>query len=99
MPDKKDIKHIAKLGRLETSEKENEKLEKEFSSILDYFNMIEEIDTSKIKPTFHSVEEFIKEKAIMREDEARPENEDRVNKLIESAPIKKGRYIKVKAVL
>ena len=99
MIDKDQVKHVARLARLGMDEKENEKIQKEISSILDYFKVLEEADTSKTKPTFHSVEEFIDSESIMREDEAVSQPEDIADILIEAAPDKKKRYIKVKAIL
>lgn len=96
MIDKNQVKNIAKLARIGISE--SEKLEEEISSILDYFKELEEVDTSKTKPVFHSCEEFIDHKNIMREDEAKPEAEDTINKIIKAAPDKEGRRIKVKAI-
>lgn len=99
MISKDQVKHIAKLARLGTTEKEDEKFQKEISSILDYFEMLKEADTSKTEATFHSTEEFIAPSSIMRDDLAKPESEELANKLIEAAQNKKDRYIKVKAIL
>ena len=93
------VKNIAKLARLGIKESENAKFQKEISSILDYFKMLQDIDTSKIEPTFHSTEEFIERTEIMRKDKAVPLSEDSAEELINSAPDKEKRYIKVKAVL
>ena len=98
MISKDDVFHIAKLARLGITEKENEKFKKEISSILDYFKLLEEVDTSKILPTYHSTEEHMK-KGAAREDKARPEEERRVEDILKSFPNKSGRYVKVKSVL
>jgi len=45
------IKHIAHLAHIHISDNEVIKFKKELESIVDYFENLNEIDTSKIKPT------------------------------------------------
>ncbi len=45
-----DIKHLANLSRLNVSDEELEEYRKEFSAILDYVQMIQEVDISGIAP-------------------------------------------------
>lgn len=99
MVNKDQVKHIAKLARLGITDEENEKFQKEISSILNYFEMLKEVDVSGKKPTFHSTAEFIKNTEISRKDKIKSEDEESVKNLIEFAPDKKERYVKVKAVL
>jgi len=47
---KKEIQHIAKLARLEFTEKELVKFTQELSSILDYMEILKEVNTEKIEP-------------------------------------------------
>ena len=97
---KEEVQHIAKLARLGITKKEEEKFQKDLSSILDYFNSIKEVDVSKTEPTFHPTEYFFKRKLeIMREDLVESQPVETTNKLIEAAPEKKKRHIKVKAIL
>lgn len=49
--DKKTIKYLADLSRIEVKEKEEEKLLKDLREILDYFEQLKEIDTENIEPT------------------------------------------------
>ena len=93
MISKEEVRHIAKLARLGFKEKEIEKMQRELASILDYFNLLKEVDVSKVKPTFHSV---VVEMA-MREDEVKREED--ADKILEQAPAREGRYVKVKEVL
>lgn len=97
MISKQDVQKIAKLARIELNEEEIKKFQKEFSAILDYFGMLKEIDVSKVEPTFQPTEQFLGLE-VMRKDEADAEKPERVNKLVEAAPGRKGRYIKVKTV-
>jgi aspartyl-tRNA(Asn)/glutamyl-tRNA(Gln) amidotransferase subunit C len=100
MINKEEVKHIAKLARLGLKEAEIKKFQKELSSILDYFNSLKEIDVSKVGPTFHPAEHFFERKlSVMREDKAEDRAAEVVNKLIEAAPQKEKRHIKVKTIL
>lgn len=99
MISKKEVQHIAKLARLGLTETEIKKFQKEFSAILDFFGLLKEVNTSKIFPTFHPLEHYLEKKAEMiREDISEPEDQKVKEKLIESAPSKEGKHIKVKAV-
>jgi len=95
MISKQDVKHIAKLARLGLTQNEIKKMQRELSLILDYFEKLKEVDVSKIEPTTHS----ILVKNIMRNDEPKSESIETRNKLIESAPDKKERFVKVKSIL
>jgi len=48
---REEVKHIAKLARLELSDKEIEKYSDQLSSVLGYMEILNEIDTSKVKET------------------------------------------------
>ncbi|KPJ54954.1 hypothetical protein AMJ47_02695 [Parcubacteria bacterium DG_72] len=95
MIQKQDVLKIARLARIELGEKEVEKFQKDLSSILDYFELLKEVNTDKIAPTFHPSQSHFKEN-VMRKDEARPDNI--ADELIKQAPDKKERYIKVKSI-
>ena len=92
MISKKEVEHIAKLARLELSEKEIEKMQKDLSEILDYFNLLKKAPASprlmagsgEAKPAF-------------RKDEAR--RSDLADEIIGAAPDKKDDYIKVKTIM
>ena len=100
MINEKEVQRIAKLARLSLNEKELKKVKKDLSSILDYFDSLKEVNVSKVQPTFHPAESFFDKKLkIMREDKIKPELPKIVNKLVETAPERKGRCVKVKTVL
>lgn len=46
-----DIKHLVKLANLNLNKDEEEKFGKQLSSILEYINKLNEIDTTNIEPT------------------------------------------------
>lgn len=94
MISKEEVQHIAKLARLELSEGELEKMQKDLSQILDYFELLEKAPKpSAAKPAF----------AKAPAGEARLDkvvsSHDIVDELVGSAPDKKDDYIKVKAIL
>ncbi|MBZ9573066.1 Asp-tRNA(Asn)/Glu-tRNA(Gln) amidotransferase subunit GatC [Patescibacteria group bacterium] len=95
MISKEEVKHVAKLARLGLSEKEIEKMQKELSVILDYINLLRELDISDIKPTSHS----ILLENISREDIIKEEDSQTVLKLLEAPPSKEKGHIKVKGIL
>lgn len=100
MISKQEVQHIAKLARLGITKKEEEKFQKELSTILNYFNLLKEVDVSETKPTFHPAQPFLKKNlSITREDIKKSQKSETVNKLVEAAPERKNRYIKTKAVL
>ncbi|MEI8230351.1 MAG: Asp-tRNA(Asn)/Glu-tRNA(Gln) amidotransferase subunit GatC [Candidatus Peregrinibacteria bacterium] len=45
------VRHIAKLARLEISDAEVEKYSRELSSILSYIEKLKEVDTTGVEPT------------------------------------------------
>ena len=93
MISKKEVSHIAELARIDLSDKEIGKFQKELSKILNYFDLLKEANTSKVEPAFYSVEA-----GLMRKDEEKPESAELMNNLVEAAPAKIKRHIKVKSV-
>jgi len=89
---KHEVEHIAKLARLELTGEEIEKMQKELSEILDYFNLLKRTKTKG------KISEVIKEKKALRKDQIKSQPESVVKKLVEAAPDKKENHIKVKAV-
>jgi aspartyl-tRNA(Asn)/glutamyl-tRNA(Gln) amidotransferase subunit C len=95
---KEEVEHIAKLARLGLTEKEKEKIQKDLSSILDYFKLLRKLDTSKVEPTSHSFSSFLVKGDFGRKDEINPQPLEKVRKLIEAAPDTKDGFVRVKAV-
>lgn len=90
---KDQVKHIAKLARLKLSEEELESYTKELSSILDYMEKLNEIDTSNVEPLTHPVEN----KNVFREDEIG--NSVKTKEALKNAPQKDDKYFKVPKVI
>lgn len=95
MIDLKEVEHIAKLARLNLTEKEKEKFQKELSLILDYIEKLKEVNVKEIKPTSHPFDI----ENITRKDLPKELDEKTVKKLLDLSPFLKGAYIKVKKIL
>lgn len=92
---KQEVEHIAKLARLELSQSEVKKIQKELSSILDYIDQLKKAAISGVQPTSHSI--FIEN--VMREDKLIARKLESKRKLIEKFPAAKGGYLKTKSIL
>lgn len=91
MISKQEVQHIAKLARLELTDMEVEKMQKDLSAILDYFDLLKR--APKINMYTPGVD-----KNALRKDEVLPRDTSLSEKLIAAAPDKKDDYIKVKNI-
>lgn len=48
---KKDVEHIARLGKLNLSDEEKDKFAGQLSSVLGYVEQLNEVDTDSVEPT------------------------------------------------
>jgi aspartyl-tRNA(Asn)/glutamyl-tRNA(Gln) amidotransferase subunit C len=93
---KKQVEHMAKLARMELTEKEKEKFTKELSSILDYFKQLNKVDTSKVD----GISQVTGLENVVREDEKIRSTKSEIrNKILKQAPNRKGDYYKVPKIL
>lgn len=53
---KKTVEHMAWLAKIKLSESEKSLFTKQLSKIVDYFRQIDEVDTSEVQPTYHSID-------------------------------------------
>jgi aspartyl-tRNA(Asn)/glutamyl-tRNA(Gln) amidotransferase subunit C len=88
--DDKLIDHLSKLARL--TFEETERLKSDLQKIIDYFEILSEVDTEGIEPMYTPIEEPCK----LRESE--PKSHENVEGIIENFPEKKGRFIKVPSI-
>ena len=95
MISKQEVQHIAKLARLGLTDKEIGKFQSELATILGYVGKLKQADVSKVLPTTHP--HFLEN--VIRGDKVEKQNLKRADRLVEMAPEKKGRYVKVKSVL
>ena len=91
--DTKTVKHIAFLVRLGISEEEAQKFSGQFSSIIDYFNMLNEVDTTDVMPA----SDIANAENVLREDVVQPSMSR--DEFLKNAPQSERRYIKVPTVL
>lgn len=90
---KEEVVKIAQLARIELSETEVEKFQKELSTVLDYVEELKKVDTSTAGEVFE-VTGLVN---VQREDRAvEAENHEA---LFANAPEMKDGYYKVKAIL
>ena len=88
-----EVQNIALVYRLGLSPEDISRLSSERSNILEQFRVLDNVDTSGINPTGHSVSAD----GTMREDE--PSSSLPVNKILQNAPSVEKGYFRVKAVL
>ena len=91
MISKEQVEHIAKLARLQLTENEIEKMQKDMSAILDYFDLL------KKAPKPEAKQKVFFSNGHLRKDEV-ISSHDITDELIAAAPDKKDDYIKVKAI-
>ena len=89
---REEVRHLAWLAKIELSAQEEQILSKQMGDILNYFKVLDKIDTKGIEPAYHAREV----KNVFRPDEPRKVNADEILKL---APAKKGRYIKAPKIV
>ncbi len=51
--DAEKVRHIGKLARIELSDREVEMFSRQLGSILEYFDKLQELDTSGVQPMAH----------------------------------------------
>lgn len=91
---KEEVNQIAVLARLNLTESDIVKYQKELSGILDYIDQISKVDTKNIEPTA----QVTGLTDVVREDIKVPSDLNR-DEIFANTPDKKDGYIKVKAVL
>lgn len=90
---RKETEHLALLARLGLSEDEMERFREQLSTILENFEILQQVDTSDVSPTAHS----IALQNVLREDEVKPSLS--ADEVLRNAPNQEGGYFKVRAVL
>lgn len=93
---KKEVEHVAGLARLGLNEKEKEKLSRELSGILDYFEKLKEVDTKNIEPTA----QVTGLTDVFRPDENPHETDvEKIRLMISQAPEREDNFVKTKTIL
>jgi aspartyl-tRNA(Asn)/glutamyl-tRNA(Gln) amidotransferase subunit C len=92
---KEQIKHIAKLARLDLSDEELETYGGQLVDILNFVDKLQEVDTSGVEPMAHTTGS----ENVLREDEVESWNEQEVDNALNQAPELEEREVKVRRVL
>lgn len=87
------VRHVAKLARLQMTETEIEAYKKDLNSILDYAEMLAEVDTTHIEPMHH----VLKMVNVLRDDH--PVSENLQSAILTNAPRGENDYFKVPKIL
>ncbi len=97
MSDKKitidEVKHIAKLSKLNISDDELEYYAKEMDKMINHFNILSKVDTSKVKPMTHVSDV----KNVKRDD--KEESSLKASDALKNAPETFGQFIKIPKIL
>ncbi len=92
---KKETEKIARLSRISLSESEEEKIRKDLSDILGYFEKLKELDTDSVSLFFNPSGN----KNVFREDRAELSQDFTREQIKKQFPEKENNYLKVKEVL
>lgn len=93
MISREQVRKVAHLARLELTEQEEVEFTTQLGSILDYFQQLSELDTSKVKPTTRAIEVT----NVTRADELQPFTER--ESILAIAPEIEGDFFKVPKIL
>ncbi|HBK34762.1 MAG: Aspartyl/glutamyl-tRNA(Asn/Gln) amidotransferase subunit C [Candidatus Uhrbacteria bacterium GW2011_GWE2_40_58] len=88
-----DIQHITQLARLSFGE-DVEQIKKQLTSILDYVDVLQEVNTKDVPVFMHAVGQ----ENHWREDEVEACSEDTRTHLVDAFPLKQGDLLEVQAV-
>lgn len=91
---KEQIKHVAKLSRLEFDDENIEDFTLKFESVINYVEKLKSVDTTGVEPTSHPHSDI---KNVMREDKVE-KSLDR-EEIMKNAPESENGYIKVDKVI
>ncbi len=90
---REEVEHIAELSKVDLTEEEKTLFQEQLSAILEYAEMLQQVDTAAIPPTAT----VLPLRNVMRPDETRPSlpRED----VLANAPQSEGGCFRVKAIL
>ncbi len=91
---KEQVEHIAHLARMGITEQEKELFSQQLSSVLEYVEQLQEVDTSSVEPTSQvtGLENVMRDDAIEQIDSTTREA------LLNAAPERDGELVKAKSV-
>lgn len=89
------VKHTAKLAQLNLTNEEIKEFRRDLSAILGYVDLLNEVATSAVEPTFQTTGL----RNVLRLDDVRKEECLRQDQVLSNAPRTKDGYVKTKPVL
>lgn len=87
-----EVRRLAWLSKIKISKNEERRYLEEMGEILEYFKMLDEVNTEGVEPTYHVIELV----NVTREDVAQQTSS---NSLLEIVPVMKGRYVKAPRII
>ena len=87
------VRHVAKLARLNCSDEEIELFTRQLSTILDYVAQLEELDTTNVEPLAHCLPIH----NVLRDDQPRPSLAN--DEALANAPHRDGEFFAVPKIL
>jgi aspartyl-tRNA(Asn)/glutamyl-tRNA(Gln) amidotransferase subunit C len=91
--DRRQVEHIARLARLSISEEDKELFGSQLSTILEYIEKLNELDTADVEPTSHVVDLT----NVMRDDVPAPSLPP--EEALENAPDRDGTFYRVPRII
>lgn len=88
-----DVRWVAHLGRLQLTEAETARYQRELNAILEYIQQLQELDTANVEPLAHP----LNVNNVFRADELRESLP--VDAALANAPDRRGNFFGVPAVL
>lgn len=92
MLDRAQVQKVAHLARLQLTPQEEEKFTTQLSSILDYFELLSELDVTGVQPTTRAIEVS----NVMRVDREQPYSREDI---LNGAPDREGEFFKVPKIV
>ena len=92
MLDRAQVQKVAHLARLQLTPEEEEKFTTQLSSILDYFELLSELDVTGVQPTTRAIEVS----NVVRVDREQPYSREDI---LNGAPDREGEFFKVPKIV
>lgn len=94
MISKEEIRHLAKLARLQLNEEEIESLTEDLNKILEYVGKINELNLESFPPLTNILDNL-----SLRRDEIKESDFEIIQKILDNFPDKENNYLKVPKIL
>ncbi len=90
---REQVEHVAHLARLKLTEEEIERYREQLSAVLEYVEMLNEVDTTAIPPPAT----VLPLRTVLRPDEPKPSFDP--EEILANAPRRDGQFFRVHAIL